>query len=444
MPRTDESLEGKRCENMQPRRKVFVTGLGLITPLGENVSQSWKNLISPQSGIEFWKPNDATDVEQQQSYLGVGRVKPFDSNMVELKKRLIHKNPKAMENRFILFSLLAAEEALTSSGLTIQDFQAIDHHVAVVIGCGMGAATSEIPLALTSTKKISPYFIPRLLPNMAAGNVSIKYGFNGPVLSPATACASGAHAILDAARLIERGDVEVAVCGGTESTIDYLAGVGFGRLKALSTNQNCPPEKMPRPFDESRDGFVLGEGAGCLILESEEHYQRRSSKKQQFARFAGGGMSGDAFHITSPSPDGKGAELCMRRALKDAGIPANLIDYVNAHATSTPMGDTIEANAIARVLASNNEKRVKVSSTKGATGHLLGAAGAVEACFTVLSLSNSIIPPTINVEKLDPKLPLDQVDFVVNKSLEIPNYKYAMSNSFGFGGTNCSLIFAKV
>lgn len=424
------------------RRKVLVTGLGLVTPLGENVATSWRNLIANKSGIELWKEQQ---IENSQ-YLGVGRVKPFE-NTAEIKQ-LIAKNPKAMESRFILFALLSADEALKSSGLAVSDFEAIDNNVAVVFGCGMGAATAEIPLATQANhqaKKVSPYFIPKLLPNMASGNVSIKYGFNGPILSPATACASGAHAILDAARLIERGDVEVAVVGGTESTIDNLAAVGFGRLKALSSNENVAPERMSRPFDESRDGFVLGEGAGCLILESEEHFQKRSSKKQIFASFAGGGMSGDAFHITSPSPDGRGAELCMQRALRDAGLSPDAIGYVNAHATSTPMGDTIEANAIARALLSNNSsKRLKVSSTKGATGHLLGAAGAVEACFTVLSLFHSIIPPTINVEKLDPKLPVDKVDFVINESAEMKDYRYAMSNSFGFGGTNCSLIFAKM
>ena len=419
---------------MSARRRVLVTGLGLVSPLGRNVELSWQKLINGESGIlpEFGGAEK----------LPIARV--IDVSKEDLKAVTLN-NPRAQEPRFISLSLLATKEALKDSGLGDCDFDACERNVAVVIGNGMGAATSEIPIvaqfiANSMTRKVSPYFVPRLLPNMAAGNVSIVYKFNGPVLSPATACASGGHAINDATRLIERGDVDIAVCGGTESVLDDVSAIGFSRLKALSSN--CS-QNASRPFDVNRDGFVMGEGAGIIILEAEEHFlKRQSDRKVCYARIAGTGMSGDGYHVTSPSPSGVGAELCMKRAVKDSGFSFESIDYINAHATSTPVGDIIEAKAIARLFQERVNKKLKVSSTKGATGHLLGAAGAVEAIFSILSCHHQIVPPTINLENLDPELPLT-LDFIVNKAEKDSNLRVTMSNSFGFGGTNVSLIFEK-
>jgi len=431
--------ERERVDNMT-RRAVVVSGLGLVTPLGKTVQATWQRLLNSESGVSIWGEG-----LEGEAPLAAARCSGVTSEDI---KRVTSSNPRAQEARFIALALLAGEEALRDSGLSSKDFDALDRNVAVVIGCGMGAATSEIPqvqnqLATASSRRVSPFFVPRLLPNMAAGNVSIVNNFRGPILSPATACASGGHAILDAARLIERGEVEVAVCGGTESALDKIAAVGFSRLKALSSSTSSSASK---PFDAGRDGFVMGEGAGILILESEEHFARRvagSSSKVPYARFAGGGMSGDAFHITSPSPDGIGAELCMRRSLKDASIKdVNTVGYVNAHATSTPVGDQIEADAIGRVFEKRKEP-VKVSSTKGATGHLLGAAGAVEAAFTVLSLHYGMIPPSLNIQQIDPQIRQDRVHVVANRAIECKDMRFAMSNSFGFGGTNVSLVFER-
>jgi 3-oxoacyl-[acyl-carrier-protein] synthase II len=407
------------------RRRMFVTGLGLMSPLGKGVASSWEKLTQGKTGIVPW-PEEA---------LAVGRCS--EVNAADLK-RICASSPRALEPRFISLALLAAEEALQDAQLSQDHLNALERNVAVVIGCGMGAATSEIPVAIAagSPRKVSPFFVPRLLPNMAAGNISIVFDLRGPNLAPATACASGAHAIIDAARLIERGDVEVAVCGGTESALDSAAAIGFGRLKALSSKQTSDASK---PFDVDRDGFVMGEGAGVLVLESEDHFKRRQGSKV-YARYGGGGMSGDAHHITSPHPSGRGAELSMTKALRDASVRPGNIGYVNAHATSTPIGDIIEAEAIARVL----DQRPMVSSTKGATGHLLGAAGAAEAIFTVLSLAKGVVPATIHLSKLDPKLPQEKIDFVVNQAREQPDMQWAMSNSFGFGGTNASIVFERV
>lgn len=309
----------------------------------------------------------------------------------------------------------------------------------------MGAATSEIAdvtETLANGKKISPYFVPRLLPNLAAGHVSMAHDLRGPILTPATACASGAHAIGDAMRLIREGIVDVAICGGTESTLDKTAIVGFARMKALTSRQD---PTASRPFDVNRDGFVMSEGAAVLVLESEEFFNRRASTKQPYAEIVGVGMSGDAYHVSTPSPDGRGAEASMKRALHDCiargGVEASKlkVGYVNAHATSTPIGDVIEANAVSRVFPN-----CAISSTKGATGHLLGAAGALEAMFTILSLRDSVIPGTMNIETLDKKLQGLELDFVHGPGKPKNDLNFALSNSFGFGGTNVSLVFKKV
>ncbi len=404
------------------RRSVIVSGLGLVTPLGVNVKENWDNLIKCKSGIKVW----------EEEKLPIARANPT----IEELKRVTSGNPRAQEPRFISLALLACEEALKDSQLTQEHFDFLEKNIAVIIGCGMGSATSEVPavaLLFETPRKISPYFVPRLLPNMAAGNISIKYGFQGPILSPATACASGGHAIAEAVHLIQRGDVEVAICGGTESVLDRASIFGFGRLKALS---NKCEVSASRPFDKSRDGFVMGEGAGILVLESEDHFLKRTAKKTLYAKVSGVGMSGDAYHVTSPNPNGIGAELAMKRALKDANL--NKVDYINAHATSTPLGDEIEAKAISRV-----SPNAAVSSTKGATGHLLGAAGAVEAAFTILSLYHQTIPPTLHLSQLDPDIETLNLDFVINEPRLKQNIKSAISNSFGFGGTNVSLVFEK-
>jgi len=407
-------------------RNVLITGIGVISPLGTTLQQTWAGLLTG-GGASCFSVYASPAFEEHPVVVG--------RSPLSEEERALSRLSKAHEPRFISLALAAAAQALDDAGLS----RGFDHaNTACVIGNGMGAATSEIAsasalLRTQGLRRVSPFLIPRLLPNMAAGLVSIRHGLGGPHACPSTACASGANAVGDAFRLVQRGDCDVAVCGGTESAIDDVALAGFSRLKALSASRD--PAAASRPFDKDRDGFVMAEGAAILVLESEEHFAARvAAPRRCYARVAGYGSSGDAFHITQPS--GRGAEACMWRALHDGGVAPNRVGYVNAHATSTPLGDKLEADAIAKVLGG----RVAVSSFKGATGHLLGAAGAFEAALTALAVREGVLPATRNLVASD-------VEGVVDLVAGAPRHvvgrvEFALSNSFGFGGVNASLLLA--
>lgn len=408
-------------------KRVVVTGLGLVTPLGIGVESSWKSALEGKSGIV---PITQFDASQMPVRIA-GEVKDFDPALYIEAKEI-----KKMD-RFIHFAMAAATMAMEDSGLKITDENA--ERVGVIIGAGMGGLPAiehyhKIYLE-KGYRRISPFFIPMIIINLASGNVSIKFGAKGPNSSAVTACATGSHSIGDAFRLIQRGDADAMIAGGTESVITPLGVGGFAVMKALST-RNDEPEKASRPFDNGRDGFVMGEGSGVIILESLENALKRGAKI--YAEIIGYGMSSDAYHITTPAPEGEGAARCMKASLKDAGIEPEKVDYINAHGTSTKYGDELETAAIKKVFGENAYK-LCVSSTKSMTGHLLGAAGGVEAIFSILSIHNSVVPPTINLENPDPECDLD---YAPNKAKQM-DVEYAMSNSFGFGGTNACLIFKK-
>ncbi len=412
---------------MIEKRRVVVTGLGLVTPIGIGVEASWKSAIEGRSGICQITQFDASHMPVRIA----GEVKGFDpAPYIEAKEI------KKMD-RFIHFAMAAATMAVEDSGLRITDENA--ERVGVIIGAGMGGLPSiehyhKIYLE-KGYRRISPFFIPMLIINLASGNVSIKFGAKGPNSAAVTACATGSHSIGDSFKIIQRGDADVMIAGGTESVITPLGIGGFAVMKALST-RNDEPEKASRPFDAGRDGFVMGEGSGVIILESLESALNRGAKI--YAEIIGYGMSSDAYHITTPAPEGEGAARCMKAALKDAGIEPEMVNYINAHGTSTKYGDELETAAIKTVFGEHAYK-LCVSSTKSMTGHLLGAAGGVEAIFSVLSIYNNIVPPTINLEDPDPECDLD---YAPNRAKQM-DVEYAMSNSFGFGGTNACLLFKR-
>lgn len=412
---------------MTEKNRVVVTGLGLVTPLGIGVEASWNAAIDGISGI---CPITQFDASQMPVRIA-GEVKDFDPALYIEAKEI-----KKMD-RFIHFAMAAATMAVEDSGLKITEENA--ERVGVIIGAGMGGlpAIEHYHKAYLERgyKRISPFFIPMLIINLASGNVSIKFGAKGPNSAAVTACATGSHSIGDAFKIIQRGDAEVMIAGGTESVITPLGIGGFAVMKALST-RNDEPEKASRPFDAERDGFVMGEGAGVIILESLQNAMKRGAKI--YAEIVGYGMSSDAYHITTPAPEGEGAARCMKAALKDASVEPEKVSYINAHGTSTKYGDELESAAIKTVFGDHAYK-ICVSSTKSMTGHLLGASGGVEAIFSILSIYNSIVPPTINLENPDPECDLD---YVPNKARQM-NVEFAMSNSFGFGGTNASLLFKK-
>jgi 3-oxoacyl-[acyl-carrier-protein] synthase II len=412
---------------MSDKRRVVITGLGLVTPIGIGVEETWKSALEGKSGIGPITQFDAAAFPVRIA----GEVKGFDpANYIEAKEI------KKMD-RFIHLSVAAATMAVNDSGFRITAENA--ERVGVVIGSGMGGlpAIEHYHKALLEKgyRRISPFFIPMLIINLAAGNVSIKFGAKGPNSCPVTACATGSHSIGDAVRIIQRGEADAMIAGGTESCITALGIGGFAVMKALST-RNEEPEKASRPFDIDRDGFVMGEGAGIVFLESLESALARKAKI--YAEFAGYGMSSDAYHITTPAPGGDGAARCMRAALKDAGLDPEKINYINAHGTSTKYGDELETAAIKTVFGEHAYK-LCVSSTKSMVGHLLGAAGGVEAIFSVLSIYYGKVPPTINLDNPDPECDLDYVP----KTAKQVDVTYALSNSFGFGGTNACLIFGK-
>jgi len=405
-------------------KRVVITGLGLVTPLGIGVDETWSALCEGRSGIGEITRFDTTEFTTKIA----GEVKDFNA-----EDFLPKKDAKRTE-RFIAYAVAGARMALENARLTIDDTNG--PRVGVITGCGLGGLQMLETTARTvqekGPKRCSPFFIPRLIGNMAPGMISIHLGAKGPNISVATACAAGAHAIGDACNTILRGQADAMITGGVESVITPTCIAGFNAMKALST-RNDDPQKASRPFDRDRDGFVVGEGAGILILEELDHALDRGATI--LAEMAGYGQSGDGYHMTSPSPDGDGMIRCMQAALDSAGITCEAIDYINAHGTSTPLNDLYESRAIKRVFG-DFAPRIPISSTKSMTGHLLGGAGGIETAFTVLALKNSIIPPTINLENPGEECDLDYVPKMARKA----NIAYAMSNSFGFGGTNASLV----
>jgi 3-oxoacyl-[acyl-carrier-protein] synthase II len=418
-------------------RRVVVTGLGMVTPLGNGVEATWSRLVQGQSGanrISDFQVDDLACRIACQIPRGDGSDGTFNADQWMEPKEQRKVDP------FIVYGMAAATQALQDSGwkpTTYEDQCA----TGVLIGSGIGGIGGIYEASATlierGPRRISPFFIPGRLINLAGGYVSIEHGLKGPNHAVVTACSTGAHAIGDAARLIALGDAEVMVAGGAESPINRLSIAGFAACRALSTGFNDDPTRASRPYDKDRDGFVMGEGAGVVVLEEYEHAKARGAKI--YAEVVGYGLSGDAYHITSPSEDGDGAYRCMSAAIKRAGISVSEIDYVNAHGTSTPLGDEIELKAVER-LVGNSASKLTMSSTKSAVGHLLGAAGAVEAIFCVLAMRDGVVPPTINLDNPSVDTAID----LVPKTAKRKTIDVALSNSFGFGGTNASLIFRRV
>ncbi|MEM8699234.1 MAG: beta-ketoacyl-ACP synthase II [Pseudomonadota bacterium] len=418
-------------------RRVVVTGLGMVTPLAVGVEATWSRLLAGQSGAAKIAHFDAGHLPCQiacEIPLGDGSDGTFNADdWVPAKDR-------RKFDRFITYALVAAEQAVEDSGWrpeTAED----QERTGVLIGSGVGGLESIADTAITLKEKghrrVSPFFIPGALINLCSGQVSIKYGFKGPNHAVVTACSTGAHAVGDAARLIMLGDADVMLAGGSESPVCELSVAGFAACKALSTAYNDAPETASRPYDKGRDGFVMGEGAGALMLEEYEHAMARGATI--YAEVRGYGLSGDAYHITAPSSDGDGGFRSMKAALRNAQLEPSSIDYVNAHGTSTPLGDEIELGAVTRLL-DNHAANVTMSSTKSATGHLLGAAGAIEAIFSVLAIRDNVAPPTLNLHDPSVETPIDLSPLTkTERRIDV-----ALSNSFGFGGTNASVIFGRV
>jgi len=406
-------------------RRVVVTGLGVISPLGIGIKDNWQALCAGRSGIGPITRFDTTEYDTKIA----GEVKNFDPTSFLDRKEARKMDP------FIHYALASGIMAMEDSRLKIDQSNA--ERVGVLVGAGLGGLTTiekyHTILLKDGPKKISPFFIPMLIVNLAPGQISIFFGTKGPNSSVVTACATGNHSIGEAYKIIQRGDADAMIAGGAESTITPLAIGGFNAMKALST-RNEEPQKASRPFEKDRDGFVIAEGAGILILEKLSHAVKRNATIH--AEIIGYGCNADAYHIAAPSPNGEGAARCMEIALKAAGIPYSEVDYINAHGTSTPLNDLAETIAMKTVFKEHT-KKLMVSSTKSMTGHLLGAAGGVEAVFTILTMKEGIVPPTINYEVPDPECDLDYVPNVTRKA----KVRVAMSNSFGFGGTNATLVF---
>ncbi|WP_047046682.1 beta-ketoacyl-ACP synthase II [Vibrio mexicanus] len=411
------------------KRRVVVTGMGMLSPVGNTVESSWKALLEGQSGIVNIDHFDATNFSTRFA----GLVKDFNC-----EEYMSKKDARKMD-LFIQYGVAAGIQALDDSGLQITEENA--PRVGVAIGSGIGGLDliekGHSALVEKGPRKVSPFFVPSTIVNMVAGNLSIMRGLRGPNIAISTACTTGLHNIGHAARMIAYGDAEAMVAGGSEKASTPLGMAGFGAAKALST-RNDEPQKASRPWDKGRDGFVLGDGAGIMVLEEYEHAKARGAKI--YCELVGFGMSGDAYHMTSPSEDGSGGALAMEAAMRDAGITGEQVGYVNAHGTSTPAGDVAEIKGIKRALGEAGAKQVLVSSTKSMTGHLLGAAGSAEAIITAMSLVDQIVPPTINLD--DPEEGLD-IDLVPHTARKV-DMEYAACNSFGFGGTNGCLIFKKI
>jgi 3-oxoacyl-[acyl-carrier-protein] synthase II len=418
-------------------RRVVITGLGMVTPLASGVEVTWERLLKAKSGIRHIEKFDVSDLPCKIAGIvprGDGSDGTFNAD------QWMEPKEQRKVDDFILFAMAAARQAVDDSGWHPTEYE--DQIVTgTMIGSGIGGiegiAETSLLLKEKGPRRVSPFFIPGRLINLASGYVSIQPGFRGPNHAVVTACSTGAHAIGDAGRLIALGDADVMVAGGTESPVNRLSMAGFAASRALSTHFNDTPERASRPYDKDRDGFVMSEGAGVVVLEEYEHAKKRGAKI--YAELTGYGMSGDAYHITAPAPDGDGAFRSMQSALRSAKITASDLDYINAHGTSTPLGDEIELGAVQR-LVGNAASRISMSSTKSCIGHLLGAAGAVEAIFSVLAIRDKVAPPTINLDHPSIETP---IDLVPNKPRE-RDIDVVLSNSFGFGGTNASLVFRRV
>ena len=425
------------------KRRVVITGIGIVSPLANGREATWERLIAGKSGAGKIDNFDASDLPCKIAFQvpwasgrggGEGDAHAFDPDKV-----LSSKEQRRIDE-FILYGIAAADEALADSGLKLETEEQKER-AGVMIGSGIGGLETIYETSITlheqGPRKVSPFFIPASLINLASGQISIRHGLKGPNHSVVTACATGAHAIGDSARLISYGDADVMVAGGAEAVIGRLGIAGFCAAKAMSTNFNDTPEKASRPYDKDRDGFVMGEGAAVLVLEEYEHAKARGAKI--YAEVSGYGLTGDAHHITAPAEGAEGGYRAMKMALKNSGIDPTEIDYVNAHGTSTPKGDEGEAGAVERAFG-DHAKNVSMSSTKSAVGHLLGAAGAIEAAFCALAIRDQIMPPTLNLDNPSFETVLDLIPHKAKKG----RVRAAMSNSFGFGGTNASLVLRKV
>lgn len=418
-------------------RRVVVTGLGMVSPLGCGVEESWRRLIAGESGARRVEKFDVSDLP---SKIACAIPRGDGGNGTYNPDHWMEPKEQRKVDEFICFALCASRQALDDAGWSPKSY---DQQVrsGVMIGSGIGGiegiAETAILLKERGPRRVSPFFIPGRLINLAGGYVSIAFGLKGPNHAVVTACSTGAHAIGDAARLIALGDADVMVAGGTESPINRLSMAGFAACRALSTGFNDDPTRASRPYDRDRDGFVIAEGAGVVVLEDLDHARARGAKI--YAELVGYGMSGDAHHITAPSEDGDGAQRCMAAAIKRAGISPAEIDYINAHGTSTPLGDEIELGAVERIVG-NAAGRLSMSSTKSAVGHLLGAAGAVEAIFSILAIRDGVAPPTLNLDNPSVETPIDLVPHKAKKR----EINVVLTNSFGFGGTNASLVFRRL
>ena len=413
-------------------KRVVITGMGIVSPVGTGIEYAWKNIVNGVSGVRKIDTFDASDLTSQIAGLPIIGTEPGQYN----PDAVVDAREQRKMDKSIVYGMVAADEAIRDAGLI--DYDGDKNRMGVSIGAGIGGLNTIydncVELYANGPRHISPFFIPKVIINMTAGHVSIKYGLKGPNLSVVTACASAAHSIGEAVRLIQHGDADVMVAGGAEGAVGKIGVAGFCAMKALST-RNDAPEKASRPWDKDRDGFVMAEGAGILVLEEYEHAVARGAKI--YAEVAGYGLSGDAYHITAPAPGGEGGMRAMQAALKDAGMQPGDVDYINAHGTSTGLGDLGELSAVQTLFAGTN---VSMSSTKSMTGHLLGAAGGVEAIFCVMAIRDGIVPPTINLE--NPEDAVGDFDLVPNVAKQRP-VNVALSNSFGFGGTNASLIIKR-
>ncbi len=419
-------------------RPVVITGVGVVSPLANGAESTWKRLIQGESGIRKIHAFDISDMPAK-----IGGMVPLtadeSSDYFNVEDYVQAKDQRKMD-RFIVYAIAAAAQAVEDSGWKPTEEEDCER-TGVIIGSGIGGLPqihdTTLVLKEQGTRRVSPFFIPACLINLAAGHVSIQHGFKGPNHAVVTACATGAHAIGDASRLIQYGDADVMVAGGAEAALCRIGMAGFAAARALSTNFNDSPETASRPWDQDRDGFVMGEGAGIVVLEEYEHAKRRGAKI--YAEVVGYGLSGDAYHVTSPAEDGGGAFRAMRLALKNASLNPESIDYINAHGTSTPIGDAVEVRAVKRLFGDHSYK-LAMSSTKSSIGHLLGAAGSIEAIFSAFALRDNVMPPTLNLDK-----PSDGCDLnFVPKQAQERKMDIIMSNSFGFGGTNASLILKRV
>ena len=414
-------------------KKVVITGMGIVSPVGTGVEYAWKNLLDGKSGVRKITEFDVSDVASQIAGMPKRGTEPGDYN----PDSVIDPREQRKMEKTIMYALVAADEAIKDAGLT--DYTGDKNRIGVSVGSGVGGLSTisenDVVIMKEGPRFVSPFFVPKSVVNMPAGHISIKYGFGGPNIAMATACATGAHSIGEGAEIIKRGDADIMICGGTEAAACRLGVIGFAAMRALS-GRNDAPEKASRPWDKDRDGFVIGEGAGILVLEEYEHAKARGAKI--YAEVAGFGMCADAYHITAPAPEGAGGKRAMQIALEKAGMKPTDVDYINAHGTSTGLGDLGELVAVKSLFDKN---KTCMSSTKSMTGHLLGAAGAIEAVFSVLAIRDNIVPPTINLEN-----PIEEVgDFnLVPNKAQKRKVDVALSKSFGFGGSNATLILKRV